>query len=80
MTKLYLKSGSYVEARAAKEGNSRYIAVYDDEENLYVVRKEVIMGSGVGFSTKPATLPFQLVREMAEIIENFEQYFNQLNQ
>jgi len=81
MKKLFLKDGGYVEAKATEDETGKYLSVYEDGKFQYSV-----------FSGKSATRQMILFRDgvtemyqwelliAAELVENFNQYFNQLNQ
>jgi len=81
MKKLFLKGGAYIEAKATEDETGKYLSVYEDGKFQYSV-----------FSGKSATRQMILFRDgvtemyqwelliAAELVENFNQYFNQLNQ
>jgi len=81
MKKLFLKGGAYLEAKPYKEISGKGIAVYEEGQLLYSVWSgESATNQTVIFRDGCTEMAFYEVRQMAEIIENFNQYFNQLNQ
>jgi hypothetical protein len=81
MKKLFLKDGAYVEAKATEDETGKYLSVYEDGKFQYSVfsgkmatRQMVLFGDGI-------TECFQWeIRIIAELVENFNQYFNQMSQ
>lgn len=81
MKKLHLKDGSFLDAKPYEELGGRGIAIYEEGKLLYSVwsgksamNQSVIFGDGSG------EIAFYEVRQLSEIVENFNQYFNFLNQ
>ena len=81
MKRVFLKDGTYLEAKAYQEFDGRGIAIYEDENLLYsVFSGKSAMNQNIIFREGCTEMTFYEVRQMAEIVENFNQYFNFLNQ
>ena len=81
MKKLFLKNGLYLDVKTEQDVDGQYISVYIEGRLHYSIfngktpfRNSVIFGSAV------EEFKSYEVLQMAEIIENFNQYFNNLNQ
>lgn len=81
MKKLYFKNGLYREASASPDTSGKYICIYEEGKLIYSVYEgNRPMQNAVIFTTPPEDLPHYVILQAAEIIENFNQYFNFLNQ
>jgi hypothetical protein len=76
MKKLYFKNGLYKEAAASIDASGKYICIYEEGKLIYSVYE----CNAVIFVNPPEDLPHYVILQIAEIIENFNQYFNFLNQ
>jgi hypothetical protein len=85
MKKLYLKNNGYALVKLSDDAEGKYISVYNWDENpklLYSVfiGNSTIHERKVLFADGLTELPQYEIPTMMEIIENFNQYFNNLNQ
>lgn len=84
MKKLFFKIGSCVNAKTSEDYEGKYISVYNDDEKpklVYSVQKgSKVSNKNVLFADGLTDLCWYEVQFMAEIIENFDQYYNMLNQ
>lgn len=82
MKKLYLKNGSYLYVKTSLENEGRYISIHTEAGKL---KYSVFEGKSIFNRTLILTegteeISLWEITQIAEIIENFNQYFNNLNQ
>lgn len=83
MKKLFLKNGMTLNVTVSKETEGRYISVYETPQaDIFysVFSGNSAMDQTVIFGEAKEALDHYVVMQMNEIIENFDQYFNNLNQ
>jgi hypothetical protein len=81
MKKLYFKNGLYKEAKASQDTSGKYICIYEDGVLIYSVYEgNRPMQNSVIFTIPAEDLPHYVILQIAEIIENFNQYYNNINQ
>lgn len=81
MKKLFFKNGLYKEAKTTEDTDGKYISIYEDEKLEYsIFDGKTPFRNAVIFANPPEDLPHYVILQQAEIIENFKQYFNNLNQ
>lgn len=93
MKKLFLKNGMFVWVKVAAEKiinrDNKIISVYEETTTvgsrpsfslIYSLQNTGAFNMNMVFADGVTELQFYEVTHAAEIIENFEQYFNNLNQ
>lgn len=87
MKKLFLKNGRYVWVTIDSDGSQlRSISVYKQKDRADAYFYRIVYGNVirpkmvVQLGEDTDELEFKDITEAAEIIENFDQYFNNLNQ
>jgi len=84
MKKLFLKNGDVLNVKARTNPlGEPFISVFDSDnetKGLYVIIKTNDAGMRMEFSPQKNHLAWDEISFVAEISENFNQYFNNLNQ
>lgn len=82
MKKLFLKNGIYLDVKTSTETEGRYISVYTETERLKysIFEGKSITNRTLNLADNTTEIPLYEITQVAEVIENFNQYFNFLNQ
>lgn len=82
MKKLFLfKTGLVLNAKTTQDADGQYISIYEDGKLQYsIFRGKTPFRDTVIFGDAPDELQNYVILQMADIIENFNHYFNTLNQ
>lgn len=82
MKKLFLRNGGWLYVKSYQGPEYKGIAVYEDEKPVYSVqiRPSETAPHLLYLKEGLTSIEFKELSQMSEIMENFNQYFNLLNQ